>query len=43
MRANQAKAKLRQGNVVTVVSGHGDTDMIDYLGQFGLDGIWIEG
>ena len=43
MRSNQAKAKLRQGNVVTVVSGHGDTDMIDYLGQFGLDGIWLEG
>ncbi len=43
MRANQAKAKLRQGKVVTVVSGHGDTDMIDYLGQFGLDGIWLEG
>ncbi len=43
MRANRAKAKLRQGKVVTVVSGHGDTDMIDYLGQFGLDGIWLEG
>lgn len=43
MRENQAKRKLRQGQVVTVVSGHADTDMIDFLGQFGLDGIWLEG
>jgi 4-hydroxy-2-oxoheptanedioate aldolase len=43
MRENRAKRKLQQGQPVTVVSGHANTDMIDFLGQFGLDGIWLEG
>lgn len=43
MRENHAKRKLQQGQPVTVVSGHANTDMIDFLGQFGLDGIWLEG
>lgn len=43
MRTNAAKRKLRDGKAVTVVSGHADTDMIDFLGQFGLDGVWLEG
>lgn len=43
MRENRAKRKLQQGDVATVVSGHTSTDMIDFLGQFGLDGIWLEG
>jgi 2-keto-3-deoxy-L-rhamnonate aldolase RhmA len=43
MRENHAKHKLHQGQPVTVVSGHTNTDMMDFLGQFGLDGIWLEG
>ena len=43
MRENPAKRKLRSGEVVTVVSGHTDTDMIDFLGPSGLDGVWLEG
>jgi 4-hydroxy-2-oxoheptanedioate aldolase len=43
MRENRAKHRLQQGQVVTVVSGHANTDMIDFLGQFGLDGVWLEG
>src|SRR5579884_2697686 len=36
------KRRLRDGKAVSVLSGHHNTDMIDYLGQFGPDGIWIE-
>lgn len=43
MRENRAKHKLRQGQIATVVSGHTNSDMIDYMGQFGLDGMWLEG
>ncbi|HEX5417553.1 MAG TPA: aldolase/citrate lyase family protein [Chloroflexota bacterium] len=43
MPANvQIKERLRQGKAVTVVGGHQSSDMIDFLGQFGLDGVWIE-
>jgi 2-keto-3-deoxy-L-rhamnonate aldolase RhmA len=43
MYENRAKRKVLQGEVATVVSGHANTDMIDFLGQFGLDGVWLEG
>lgn len=36
------RQRLRDGKLVTVVSGHQNTDMVDFLGQFGLDGVWIE-
>jgi 4-hydroxy-2-oxoheptanedioate aldolase len=36
------RQKLREGKAVSVVSGHWTADMIEYMGQFGLDGIWIE-
>lgn len=38
----EIRNKLLRGETVSVVSGHLTADMIDYLGQFGLDGIWIE-
>ncbi len=38
----QIKRRLREGKTVCVLSGHHNTDMIDFLGQFGFDGIWIE-
>ena len=43
MRENRIKHKLRQGQTVTVVSGHDHTTTIDFLGQFGFDGVWLEG
>lgn len=43
MRENKAKRKLQNGGVVTVVSGHQNTDMIDFMGSLGLDGVWFEG
>ena len=43
MRENRAKRKLQEGKPVNIVSGHHNADMIDFLGQFGLDGVWFEG
>lgn len=43
MRENRAKQKLQAGQVVTIVAGHTNTDMIDFLGQIGVDGVWLEG
>ncbi|MGQ4809497.1 4-hydroxy-2-oxo-heptane-1,7-dioate aldolase [Candidatus Entotheonellaceae bacterium PAL068K] len=43
MRENRAKQKVQNGEIATIVSGHANTDMIDFLGQFGFDGIWLEG
>ena len=42
MRENRAKRKLLAGQPVTVTSGHQTSDMIDFLGQFGFDAMWIE-
>ena len=42
MRENRAKQKLLNGQLVTVTSGHQSSDMIDFLGQFGFDAMWIE-
>ncbi len=36
------KRRLKEGKSVCVVSGHHNSDMVDFLGQFGLDGVWIE-
>jgi len=38
----QIKRRLRDGKTACVLSGHHNSDMIDFLGQFGFDGIWIE-
>ncbi|MCH9009887.1 MAG: hypothetical protein IIC21_04605 [Chloroflexi bacterium] len=42
IRTNRAKRKLQQGEVVTAISGPHTSDIIDFLGQFGFDAIWIE-
>ena len=42
IRENKAKHKLNRGEVVTIISGHNSTDMIDFLGPLGFDGVWIE-
>lgn len=41
-RGGDIRRKLREGRAVSVVSGHWTAEMIEYMGQFGLDGIWIE-
>jgi 4-hydroxy-2-oxoheptanedioate aldolase len=38
----QIKHKLRANQPAVVLAGNHDADMIDFLGQFGYDGIWIE-
>ena len=43
MRENRIKRQLQAGQTAIVVSGHHNADMIDFLGQFGFDGVWLEG
>ena len=43
MRENTAKHKLERGEHVVCVSGLNSTHIIDFLGQFGFDAVWIEG
>lgn len=44
MRVNRVKKKIDEGGVATVVTGLqlSSCDGIDYMGQFGFDGVWIE-
>ena len=42
MRDLAIKAKLAAGKPVVVLSGNHNTDMVDFLGSLGPDGIWIE-
>jgi len=42
IRINKAKEKLRQGGVVTTISGLQSSDNIDFLGPLGFDAAWIE-
>ena len=42
IRANKAKQKLQNNQVVTTISGLQNADTIDFLGQFGFDAAWIE-
>ena len=43
MRENRIKRQLQAGETAIAVSGHHNADMIDFLGQFGFDGVWLEG
>ena len=43
LRPNKVKHKLQNGEVVSIISGINSPEVIDFLGQFDLDGIWIEG
>ena len=43
MRENRVKRQLQAGQTAITVSGHHNADMIDFLGQFGFDGVWLEG
>ena len=41
-KENKVKKKLREGQVATVLGGLNNPEIIDYMGQFGFDGAWIE-
>ena len=43
MRENRIKRQLQASHTAIAVSGHHNADMIDFLGQFGFDGVWLEG
>ena len=43
LRENRVKHKLQRGEVVTALGGHNTAPMIDFLGPFGFDAVWIEG
>lgn len=38
----EIKQKLQAGEAVCVLGGHFSSDMVDFLGPSGIDGIWIE-
>ena len=42
MRENRIKRKLRDGKCATVLGGLNNPEIIDFMGQFGFDGMWIE-
>ena len=42
-RENRVKRKLQEGKSATVVGGLNNAEIIDFMGQFGFDGMWIEG
>ena len=42
IRSNRAKEKLQAGEAVSVISGHMNSEIIDFLGPMGFDAAWIE-
>ena len=42
IRANKAKQKLQNNEVVTTISGLQNADTVDFLGPMGFDAAWIE-
>ena len=42
IRTNRVKQKLAAGEVVSIVSGFNDSNLIDQFGPVGCDGIWLE-
>ena len=42
IRANKAKQKLQNNQVVTTISGLQNADTVDFLGPMGFDAAWIE-
>ena len=39
---NRIKAKLAEGQIATVAGGLNTPDIIEFLGQFGFDGAFID-
>ncbi len=43
LRQNRVKRILDEGGVATIVGGPHTAEMIEFLGSYGFDGVWIEG
>ena len=43
LRQNRVKHVLDEGGVATIVGGPHTAEMIEFLGSYGFDGVWIEG
>ena len=41
-RVNRLKKALQEGQCATTLYGLGTPEMVDYFGQFGFEGIWME-
>ena len=41
-RTNRVKKALKEGKVATTLYGVGTPEMVDFVGQFGFEGIWLE-
>ena len=42
IRANRVKHKLQEGKCATVLGGLNNPEVVDFMGQFGFDAMWIE-
>ena len=42
LRPNKIKHKLMQGEVATMVTGYMTPDLVEFFGQIGFDGAWME-
>ena len=42
MRENRIKRLLREGKCATVLGGPNTVELVDFMGQFGFDGMWLE-
>ena len=42
LRENRIKHKLQRGEIATVIEAPYSADMIDFMGPFGFDGVWLE-
>ena len=42
LRRNMAKHKLAEGGVVSMVAGNFDPVLVEFFGEIGCDGIWID-
>ena len=42
LRPNRVKAKLMRGEPATVVAGTITPDLIEFFGNLGFDGVWLE-
>ena len=42
IRKNQLKEKLSNGQVTVTISGVMSSEMVDFLGPLGFDGVWLE-
>jgi 2-keto-3-deoxy-L-rhamnonate aldolase RhmA len=42
LRPNRAKQKLAEGEIVTCLAGVDNPQLVDFVGQIGVDAVWLE-